>query len=192
MNDAVVGVVIPVGGAANDARVFACFEVIEEFLAQSGLGFGEGKRSGEVFHLMGICFEIVEFFGGAHPEGELCQSSNTVLVTIFHHEGFGGGAVDLTIGDGAGADRWVGRAGGPAGGFEVVDVEVVGSPDRAARIAFAPFAAAIVAFHGNEGGVVIFRRLVFEDGEKTLCGHHAWWFESGCFEKGGGEVAEIE
>ena len=141
---------------------------------------------------MGICFEIVEFFGGTHPEGEFCQAGDTVLVTVLHHEGFSGGTVDLAIGDGAGTDRWVGRAGGPPGGFEVVDVEVVGSPDRAARIAFATFAAPIVALHGNEGGVVIFRSLVFEDGEKTLCVHHARWFETGCFKKGGGEVAEIE
>lgn len=41
MNDAVVGVVIPFGGAANDARVFACFEVIEELFSQGGLGLLE-------------------------------------------------------------------------------------------------------------------------------------------------------
>ena len=34
--------------------------------------------------------------------------------------------------------------------------------------------------------------MVFEDGEKTLRRHHVWWFETGCFEKSGGEVAEIE
>ena len=104
MNDAVVGVVIPVDEAAYDAWVFGFFEVIEEFLAQGGLGFGEGKRTREVVHLMWVCFEVVEFFGGAHTERELCQASNTVLVTIFHHEGFGGGTVNLAIGDGAGTD----------------------------------------------------------------------------------------
>ena len=38
MNDAVVGVVIPVDGAASNARVFACFKVIEELFSQGGLG----------------------------------------------------------------------------------------------------------------------------------------------------------
>jgi len=156
VNDAIVGIIIPVDGAACDARVFGCFEMIEEFLAQGGLGFGDGKRTREVFHLMGICFEVVEFFGGAHTECEFCQASNTVLVSIFHHEGFGGGAIDFAIGNGAGTDRWIGRAGGPAGRFKVMDVEVVGSPDSAAGVAFTPFAAAVVAFHCNEGGFVIF------------------------------------
>lgn len=54
---------------------------------------------------MGICFEVVEFFGGTHPEGEFCQSSDTVLVTVLYHKSFSGGAVDLAIGDGACADR---------------------------------------------------------------------------------------
>ena len=141
---------------------------------------------------MGICFEIVEFFGGTHPKGEFCQAGDTVLITVFHHEGFSGGTVDFTIGNGTGTNRWIGRTGGPAGGFKVMDVKMVGSSDRAAGVAFATLAAAVVAFHRNEGGVVIFRRLVFEEREKTLCGHHAWWFETGCFEKSGGEVAEIE
>ncbi len=183
---------IPVDGAADDAWVPGCFKVIEQFLAQSGLGFGEEKRTREVVHLMGVCFEVVELFGRAHPEREFCQASNTVLVTIFHHEGFGGGTVDFTIGNGPGTNRWIGRTGGPAGWFKVMDVKMVGSSDRAAGIAFTTFAAAIVAFHGNEGSFVIFRRLVFKDREKTFCCHHAWWFETGCFEKGGGEVAEIE
>jgi len=41
VNDAVVGVVIPVDGTANDARVFAFFEVIEELFSQGGLGLLE-------------------------------------------------------------------------------------------------------------------------------------------------------
>ena len=40
VNDAVVGVVIPVDGAADDARVPGCFKVIEESVSQGGLGFG--------------------------------------------------------------------------------------------------------------------------------------------------------
>ena len=155
VNDAIVRVVIPVDMPAGDAWVFSFFEVIKEFFAQSGLGFGEGKRAREVVHLMGIYLEVVEFFGGAHPECEFCQASNTVLVTIFHHEGFGGGTVDFTIGNGPGTNRWIGRTGGPAGWFKVMDVKMVGSSDRAAGIAFATFAAAVVAFHGNEGGFVI-------------------------------------
>ncbi len=141
---------------------------------------------------MGVCFEVVEFFGGAHPEREFCQASNTVLVTIFHHEGFGGGTVDFTIGNGPGTNRWIGRTGGPAGWFKVMDVKMVGGSDRAAGIAFATFAAAVVAFHGNEGGFVIFRRLVFKDREKTRCGHHSWRFESYGFKEGGGEVAQVD
>ena len=42
----------PVDGAAGDAWVFSFFEVIKEFFAQSGLGFGEGKRTREVVHLI--------------------------------------------------------------------------------------------------------------------------------------------
>ena len=155
VNDAIVRVVIPVDMPAGDAWVFSFFEVIKEFFAQSGLGFGEGKRAREVVHLMGIYLEVVEFFGGAHTECEFCQASNTVLVTIFHHEGFGGGTVDFTIGNGPGTNRWIGRTGGPAGWFKVMDVKMVGSSDRAAGIAFATFAAAVVPFHGNEGGFVI-------------------------------------
>ena len=167
------------------------FEVIKEFFAQSGLGFGEGKRAREVVHLMGIYLEVVEFFGGAHTECEFCQASNTVLVTIFHHEGFGGGTVDFTIGNGPGTNRWIGRTGGPAGWFKVMDVKMVGSSDRAAGIAFTTFAAAIVAFHGKEGSFVISKRLVFKDREEVRCRHHVWRFDACGLEEGGSKVAQV-
>lgn len=34
--------------------------------------------------------------------------------------------------------------------------------------------------------------MVFEDGEETPCDHPVWRIEPGCFEEGGGKVAEID
>lgn len=184
------------------------FERIHEALGERLAGLGVCRIGGDILQVVGIFAEIIEFLGGSFLEAEPPMHLPSGIFAVGDHPCLGWAGVDVCEGgEGVILQRFeggfVGRisevwgAHRPAIGCEVSDVEEVACADGALgirQIAFTGFGD--VAFAACDDVVASRVDLSVLLGEQqrndASSGHTGGYGLVGGFEKGGGEVHEVD
>ena len=196
-----------VGGTVELVAVEAGVGIDFEFGHELGVEGGAlglvVRVPGEVDHLVGVSFQVVEFFSGALAEAEVPVEFVIRVEAVEDHPGLGGTGVDVGVG-GVGAVGEGVEAGVLGFGelmqvahrtavrLEVHDVEVITGADGPHGVGELGFACGLdVDFASDEGPAAEFGVVgLGEGGEEVLSVHTLFRRETGGGEEGGGDVDE--